>query len=142
MLNQPLIQNLLQHRLVKFAFVGGVGFLVDLAVFSFFLEWVELETFVARVIAFICAATATWFGNRTLTFSDREKESKRTQWRKSLMAACMSALPNLLVFKLIIIGFGEQGLMPYIALVAGILVGMFSNYFLSSKWVFADKKSD
>jgi len=134
-----LKHRLFQHRIVRFAIVGGFGFLVDLAVFSLFLEVLGVDTFVARVIAFICAATATWFGNRTLTFSDRKKVSKRSQWKKSLLASSFSALPNLGVFKLTLMILGDQGLMPYVALVVGILVGMFSNYFLSSKWVFADK---
>lgn len=139
LLQHTLLQQLLKHRVVKFAIVGGIGFVVDVSIFSFFLYVVELEIFPTRVIAFVCAASATWLGNRMLTFSDRKKVSRRTQWQKSLVAACCSAIPNLLVFKLCITYLGEQGIMAYVALVAGILVGMVSNYFLSSKWVFADK---
>ncbi|CCO45638.1 putative GtrA-like protein [Vibrio nigripulchritudo SOn1] len=130
-----------QHRLFKFAFVGGIGFVVDTAVFALFLYVIETPIFAARVIAFIVAATATWLGNRTLTFGDREKTDKAKQWQKHMVAAAFSAIPNLGVFKLVIAIFGEQGYMPFVALVAGILVGMFSNYFLSSKWVFADKQA-
>lgn len=138
---KALQHKLFHHRLFKFAFVGGIGFLVDTAVFSLLYYVAEMPIFSSRVIAFVLAATATWVGNRVLTFSDREKSNKAKQWQKHMVAAVCSAIPNLGVFKLVIAVFGDQGAMPFVALVAGILVGMFSNYFLSSKWVFADKET-
>ncbi len=132
--------EIMQHRLFKFAVVGGIGFLVDTAVFSLFYYLVEIPIFSSRVIAFVVAATATWAGNRAFTFGDREQSAKAKQWQKHMVAALCSAIPNLGVFKLVIFAFGDQGVMPFVALVAGILVGMFSNYFLSSKWVFANKE--
>ncbi|MBD1556428.1 GtrA family protein [Vibrio sp. S9_S30] len=131
--------KLFQHRLFKFAFVGGIGFLVDTAVFALLYYVFEMPIFSSRVIAFVLAATATWIGNRVLTFSDREQSDKAKQWQKHMVAAVCSAIPNLGVFKMVIALFGDQGAMPFMALVAGILVGMVSNYFLSSKWVFAGK---
>jgi putative flippase GtrA len=53
-----------------------------------------------------------------------------------MMSACISALPNFIVFKGVTLFLGTQGFMVYVALVLGILTGMVSNYLLSSKWVF------
>lgn len=91
---------------------------------------------VARVIAFVCAATVTWFGNRIFTFQNTEQKVAQ-QWIKFMCGASFSALPNFLVFKLLSSVLGEAGSGPLSALVAGILVGMVSNYLLSSRWVFA-----
>lgn len=53
---------------LRFCVVGAVGFVVDASVLyacAPFLGW-----YVARVISFLAAATATWFLNRRYTFTD------------------------------------------------------------------------
>lgn len=124
------------NRLVKFAIVGGIGFIVDAFVFALLFYMAGLPLYSARIVAFICAATSTWLGNRLLTFSDRSPEPKLTQWLRFMLSASVSAVPNLLVFMLITHLFGSQGITAMLALVCGVLVGMVSNYTLSSKWVF------
>ena len=126
---------------VLFAFVGCVGFAVDAAVFSLLFELVGIPVFTARIFAFVCAATTTWAGNRVLTFRHRPQTSRLSQWKKFMVAACFSALPNLLVFKISLQLLEGEQFAPYVALVLGILAGMVSNYTLSSRWVFATKKN-
>lgn len=126
---------------VLFAFVGSVGFVVDAAVFSLLFELVGSPIFTARIIAFVCAATATWAGNRVLTFRHRARVSRLIQWKKFMAVACFSALPNLLVFKVSLQLLEGGQFAPYVALVLGVLAGMVSNYTLSSRWVFATKEN-
>lgn len=123
-----------------FAFVGSVGFVVDAAIFALLFELMEITAFEARIIAFICAATTTWAGNRVLTFRHRVQTSRLTQWKKFMVASCFSALPNLLVFKVTLELLAKTQFAPYLALIFGVLAGMISNYALSSHWVFATKK--
>lgn len=133
-----------QHlKLGKFALVGGAGFMADAAVFTLCFALGELPLLFARVVAFFVAATVTWLGNRYFTFKDitivqrqRRDASLREQWLKFIASACVSSLPNFLVFKVVLLVLGTQGGSPYIALVAGVLAGMVSNYTLSSRWVF------
>ncbi|CAE6948470.1 hypothetical protein ACOMICROBIO_GDFFDHBD_03487 [Vibrio sp. B1REV9] len=124
------------RRLFKFAFVGGVGFIVDTLMFTVLYQWFGMELMIARGIAFLFAATTTWYGNRKLTFSHAEKYNSLVQWQKFMASACISALPNFIVFKGVTLILGTQDLMVYVALVMGILTGMVSNYLLSTKWVF------
>ena len=93
----------------------------------------------ARIGSFIAAATTTWFGNRVLTFGFKGKGSwsdKLIQWQKFMFSASISAVPNLLCFKLM------AELLPvftgavFIAMAVGILVGMVTNYLFSQYWVF------
>ncbi|WP_163938372.1 GtrA family protein [Paraferrimonas sp. SM1919] len=130
------MQALLNHKLFRFAIVGGGGFIVDLIVFSLLLELLGFSLGVARAIAFVVAATFTWWGNRIFTFNKAEKTSKLKQWVKFFSVACFAAIPNFLVFSLLIWLLPNDVLAPYFALVAGILVGMLFNYFFSNKWVF------
>ena len=124
------------RKLIKFALVGGAGFMVDTLIFSVLFHWFGLELMLARGIAFLFAATTTWLGNRWLTFSQAEKTNPFAQWKKSMMSACISALPNFIVFKGVTLALGTQGLMVYLALSLGILAGMMSNYLFSARWVF------
>ncbi|WP_038880558.1 GtrA family protein [Vibrio jasicida] len=126
------------HKLIRFALVGGVGFIVDTLIFSLLFHWFGLELMLARGIAFLFAATTTWLGNRWLTFSQAEKTDPFAQWQKFMVSACISAVPNFAAFKGLTLMFGAQNYMVYVALVFGILVGMMSNYLLSTKWVFSE----
>ena len=127
-------------KLIKFAFVGGIGFIVDTSIFTLCLYLLEWPLMSSRVIAFFCAATSTWLGNRYLTFSDTSQQgSKRKQWLKFMTSACISAIPNFITFKLSLEFLGSEGIWAYVALVLGILIGMISNYLLSDKWVFKAK---
>lgn len=123
------------HRLLKFALVGGIGFIADAAAFSLCFYLLEMPLITSRLISFLIAATVTWFGNRTFTFANQDSELAK-QWLKFISVACVSATPNFLTFKAIVFVFGQAGLMPMVALIVGVLVGMVSNYLFSSMWVF------
>ncbi|NVD06349.1 GtrA family protein [Vibrio sp. JPW-9-11-11] len=125
----------MNHAIVRFACVGSVGFVVDAAVFSLCFYLVGIDPFAARVVAFFCAATVTWYGNRRFTFANSQRQYL-TQWLKFLSGATVSALPNLAVFKALWLLLGGAGLAPIIALAAGVLAGMVSNYLISRRWVF------
>lgn len=136
-LNQKLQPH---HKMIKFAMVGAGGFVVDCTVFALLHYVIGLPLMSARIGAFIIAATTTWFGNRVLTFEFKEQGGwldKLIQWQKFMLSASISAIPNLLCFKLM------TELLPtftgavFIAMAVGILVGMISNYLLSQYWVFA-----
>ncbi|MHA2799192.1 GtrA family protein [Vibrio harveyi] len=123
-------------RLLTFAMVGGVGFVVDTLIFMVLFQWAGVELMIARGLAFCVAATTTWLGNRCLTFSQSTKDRAFNQWQKFMLSASISALPNFAVFKVTTLLLGTQGTTVYIALVMGILAGMVSNYLLSMHWVF------
>ncbi|HDM8059057.1 GtrA family protein [Vibrio harveyi] len=123
-------------RLLTFAMVGGVGFIVDTLIFMVLFQWAGVELMMARGLAFCVAATTTWSGNRCLTFSQSTKDRAFNQWQKFMLSASISALPNFAVFKVTTLLLGTQGTTVYIALVMGILAGMVSNYLLSMHWVF------
>ena len=126
----------MSSRLVKFALVGGIGFVADALVFATLFYYFDSPLYVARAIAFIFAATTTWLGNRILTFADCAKSAKFRQWLQFMVSATLSAIPNFIVFSAASFLLGSEGLFAMVALVLGVLAGMVSNYLLSSKWVF------
>ncbi|MCK6264645.1 GtrA family protein [Vibrio sp. ZSDE26] len=129
-----------QHRaLFKFALVGSIGFIADASLFSTALYVCDLDVLLSRVIAFFGAACVTWLGNRWYTFAHSGNVSKFHQWAKFMISASISAIPNFIAFKLVISTLGENTMTVYIALAFGVLVGMLSNFILSSRWVFRSK---
>lgn len=125
----------LNQRIVKFAAVGAAGFIVDLAVFSSLFYWLQAPLITARIFAFIAAATATYIGNRLITFEDKST-GKLRQYIKYFAVASFSAIPNLLVFRGLTIMLGEGELAIGLAFILGILAGMMFNYILSRRFVF------
>ncbi|KAB0464673.1 GtrA family protein [Vibrio kanaloae] len=127
------------HKVVRFAVVGVGGFVVDCSVFALLHYVFGVPLMIARIGSFIAAATTTWFGNRVLTFGFRGQgnwSEKLIQWQKFMFSASISAVPNILCFKLM------TGLLPpitgvvFIAMAVGTLVGMVTNYLFSQYWVF------
>ena len=89
----------------------------------------------SRVLAFWVAATTTWLGNRYFTYSylhfSNEQRNKSIQLAKHLASAHFSGGFNLATFWFLLPHTGDQ-----IGFVIGVIVGMFSNYFLSCKFVY------
>ncbi|WP_434565976.1 GtrA family protein [Vibrio chagasii] len=127
------------HKMVRFAVVGVGGFVVDCAVFALLHYIVGLPLMTARIGSFIAAATTTWFGNRVLTFGFKGQgrwSDKLIQWQKFMFSASISAVPNLLCFKLMVELLPVFTGAVFIAMAVGILVGMVTNYLFSQYWVF------
>ena len=125
-------------RLIRFSLVGITGFLVDAAVLYAAIYLLDIPALASRLIAFSCAATTTWFGNRVYTFRDRPRSGRIMQWRRFLVAAVISAIPNLLVFQVVLSLLGESALHYLLALITGISAGMLSNYCLCNRFVFPE----
>jgi dolichol-phosphate mannosyltransferase len=59
-------------QLVKFCAVGGSGYVVNLIVFSFFLQVMEVHHLLAATAAFAFAVTNNFWWNRHWTFDARD----------------------------------------------------------------------
>ena len=59
-------------QLVRFGLVGGVGFVVNVAVYTLFVHGVGIDYHVASVVAWLVAVVNNFFLNRHWTFDARE----------------------------------------------------------------------
>ncbi len=65
-----------QRQFLKFAFVGGVGFVVDAGTFFLMTHYLGLGLVIARVISsLVFGMTSTWLLNRYLTFRNQRAGS-------------------------------------------------------------------
>ncbi|MBU2021001.1 MAG: GtrA family protein [Gammaproteobacteria bacterium] len=147
-----------KHTFVRFAIVGGVGFLVDLA--SMLLLSIWLPHLVARGIAFWIAASSNWWWNRTITFTKtkpeipsikstdtcKNKKAAALQWMQFLGGSVIAFVPNWGCYLILMSQPPATPnstlilLWPYLAMIPGILIGMMLNYVLSRFWVFSPAK--
>jgi len=123
----------------QFLMVGGVAFIVDISVYLALTELLSLHYLAARVVAFLVAVGVTCFGNRTFTFSTRAKMPFLSLYKKAILAAVISFVPNVLVFWSVLT-ISPSGMISNItAFIVGTLVGIILNFILSDKYVFSSK---
>lgn len=122
---------------LRFGVVGTIGFVVDTGVLYGALA-LGMGPYLGRVPAYLTAASTTWALNRVWTFRARGAGGAvGRQW--ALFVAV-----NLLGFALnygtyaAAIGFVPlAAAYPVLAVAAGSIAGLFSNFYLSRRLVFA-----
>ena len=132
-----LLARLTQISILRFALVGALGMPVD---------WCVLQTMIhlgvardgARLIAWFCAATFTWAGNRYFTFADRRARGLAVfqEWLRFLGANSVGGVANVGTFFLLTHFAGRPFNDTNVAFVLGVLVGLVFNFTLSRKLVF------
>jgi len=131
-----LINKLFQRKIFRFATIGLIGFVVDYLTLQFFYLIIGFPIMFSRTLSFLFAVLSNWLLNRKWTFSSHQETNLKKQYSKFLMASAVAAIPNLVIFKVLIMWLPQGQLSILLALVAGILVGFVVNFLLSLKWVF------
>ncbi|QUX92234.1 GtrA family protein [Marinomonas sp. A3A] len=145
------MNSIFKHTFVRFAIVGGAGFLVDLTCMLLLSFW--LPHLVARGIAFWVAASSNWWWNRTITFTESKaqitstnKKATALQWIQFLGSSAIAFVPNWGCYLVLMSqppatpNSTLSLLWPYLAMIPGILIGMMLNYVFSRFWIFSPAK--
>ena len=142
------LRRLYQYRypvmseFVQFSFVGGTGFILDIACYYSFQYFFALEHTVARGLSFWVAASWNWFWNRTITFSNYFKDRPLGQWLAFLLVSicgfsinwgCYFMLTSYVPF------FIEN---KFLSLVLGVLAGLGFNFISSRIFIFSHIEDD
>jgi len=127
--------------LFRFAVVGTGGFVVDTAVLYSMLA-LGLDRYSGRAVSYLCAATFTWFGNRTITFADARATGARdtaAEWLRFLVSNLGGGAVNYGVYAALVSSSELVFAHPVLGVAAGALSGMTVNYFASRWLVFTSK---
>ncbi|MEN8252810.1 MAG: glycosyltransferase family 2 protein [Patescibacteria group bacterium] len=153
------IQEIIKNRVFKFAFVGGIGTLVQLLSLIIFrailpeFSWFFWTKFLlATLMAIEMAIISNFIWNNLWTFSDRKLKTSQipSKFIQFNLASLGSVLIQLVInssgefliglhdlFKLPILGFMvDTGL---IFAITGIIIGLFWNFFAYSKFIWRKK---
>jgi putative flippase GtrA len=90
-------------QLVRFAFVGGVGFLVNLAVYALFVHSVGVDFRVASVVAWLVAVLNNFVLNRHWTFDARGGRA-HAQAVRFFLVSLLAEIFSLLLLTLLVEG--------------------------------------
>lgn len=126
-------------QFVRFGFVGACGFVVDTFVLFLMHRVVGLDPYTARAISIFVAMNVTWTGNRLLTFRARAATTPGEmlgEWGRFLLTNALGALLNYAVYAAMVRFAPAPANSPYVALVAGVAVGLVFNFTLSKRLVF------
>jgi putative flippase GtrA len=126
---------LIARRLVSFTIVGAVGFAVDALVLAAAIHVLGLPPTWARIPSFLCALTATYFGNRFFTFA-QGKRPAAARFLHYVAASGFSNVLNLGIYALALALLPPLAIAPFAALVLATAVSMGASFCLYSTFVF------
>jgi putative flippase GtrA len=132
--------NLLRYRFVRFSIVGGVGFVIEATLLTYFATVPGIGAIKGRAISFPIAVVTTWWLNRTLTF-----QSTNNPHRESLryfLVQMLGAAANLGVFLALVSVFFSLRSIPVVPLFIAAIFGLLVNFTLSKKYVFAQHEKN
>lgn len=125
-------------RFLRFAIVGGIGFLIDAGLLALLYYGAGLDPFTSRLFSICASAFTTWRLNRSLTFgpSDRSQASEGLAY--ALVAAATAGF-NYLVYATLLLLLPE--LPPIAAAILATLAAMFFSYAGYSRFVFSGART-
>lgn len=125
---------LLRSQLLRFGLVGCVGFVTDAGLTLLFHGPLGLGEAPARVLAFVAAATVTWWLNRCFTF---QVQTGASSWLRYVVITSAGAAINIACYLAVLRVLGTQPLDLVAGVAVGSIVAMGFNFWVSRRWVFA-----
>lgn len=134
-----LLKKILKIKIIKFAIVGGLGTILNLAIFFLFVDILKLNEYIISSLAFVVAATQNYLLNHIWTFKEITANDKVSfwGWTKFMLSSLIGLAINLIVLKITILLFNPE--IKVIAQGVGILSGMIVNFIFSKFFVFKKK---
>jgi putative flippase GtrA len=126
-------------RFLRFAAVGVVAAGVDMAAVELAVRLLGLDLYSARVLSYLCAATAAWWLNRRIAFADRSSNNRLAEWARYLAANLLGGLINYGVYAVLVTALPVFAAHPFLAVGVGSLAGMMANFAMSQRFVFVGR---
>jgi len=131
------------RREVGLFIVGGViGLVVDAGVVQALVGLAGWNPYLARVVSFLLAATATWWWNRQYTFAHRQSgRSLPMEWLHWMGLMTAGALVNYAVYVVMLMTFPHLQRWPAVAVAVGSVVAALVNFSTARGVLFKGSKS-
>jgi len=124
------------HSLPRFAFVGGIGFLVDASLLALLHYPLGLAVLPSRLGSFTVALTTTWLLNRRISFAAQASERRLAEWLRYALVNGSGGALNLGIF-LALTSHGRGAVaQPLVALTIASAAALLFNYSGSRLLVF------
>jgi putative flippase GtrA len=127
------------QQFVRFAFIGALGFVVDLGVLYGAIALGAGYLF-GRGLSFTAAVFFTWQCNRRFTFRSGP-ESYWIEGTRYFLAMALGGVTNLAVYGSIVTFFPKNPWLPFYGVALGSIAGMVINFVGAKFWVFGAKRA-
>lgn len=125
-------------EVLLFGATGVVGYLVDVSM-TLLLE-PTLGVYIARIPAFLLAATTTWVVNRSVTFRTRQPRYSLLREYLHYLTIMLGGLAlNYIVYAIAVTLLPDEPYQLFLAVAIGSLAGMAVNYSLSRKHIYSNE---
>jgi putative flippase GtrA len=139
MTDAPIATRLpLATQMLRFGVVGTIGFLVDTATVYLAHFRFCLDLYSAGALAYLSAATTTWFLNRHVTFPEARTQQAGRQWLRFIVTQLAGFALNRGTYAAMVATFAVVRAEPVIAVAAGSLAGMTVNFLAARFLVFRE----
>lgn len=122
-------------RLLRFAAVGVVGFIVDAGILVLLVHWIDAAPLPGRIASFVTAATVTYLLNKRFTFQMSERFAV-DRWLIYVATTAIGAGINVGIYHWWISRNGDAVVHLVLGTAIGSLVAMCLNFIISSRIVF------
>jgi putative flippase GtrA len=129
-----LIRSPLLGQFLRFGTVGVLGFVIDTSI-VYGLRG-ALGLYGAGMVSYFVAATVNWACNRAWTFRGRGSRRAHREWAMFVLANGAGLVLNRGTYVALIAATPLCVAYPVVAVAAGAVAGMFSNFTLSRQLVF------
>ena len=128
---------MLRRELLLFAISGLLGFVIDSAIVQGLVSLFDANPYAARIVSFLCAATATWTFNRHYTFAGKRRYAKRrAELSRYLIAMAGGFVLNYGAYVVVLWLLPLAREWPVIGVAVGSAAGAVLNYLTSKFWIF------
>lgn len=127
----------LRRELALFAISGLLGFVIDSAIVQGLVSLFDANPYAARLLSFLCAATATWAFNRHFTFAGKSRyANRRAELTRYLIAMAGGFILNYGAYVIVLWLLPLARDWPVIGVAVGSAAGAVLNYLTSKFWIF------
>lgn len=141
---RTVTSNALVRQLTKFGLVGGVGFVVDVAVFTALRvtvlapERIHEGPLIAKVISTVIAIAVNWIGNRFWTFGPHRSARGAREGAEFVVVSLlgMGVALACLWFSRSVLGFDSVLADNIAGNVVGLVLGSAVRFLLYRHWVY------
>jgi putative flippase GtrA len=130
-----LIRSIAASSVVRFIFVGGLSFALDLGLLVFLHEVLGVELWIATPVAFVVSLVFNFLLQRIFTFQATNHRGI------SAMKYVLLVVVNILVSDFIVTGFDALGWSYMVGKATSTILTTVWNYFLYRHWIFKSTES-
>jgi dolichol-phosphate mannosyltransferase len=125
------------REFIKFAIVGGSGVLVNMGLFFILTRWINMRIEWSSPVAIEISILSNFLLNNIWTF--RRRDTDVSFLHRLLRYHMVTGLAGVVNYLILILLVRLAGMPDLLANLIGIVIGMFINFFLNSRWTWKEE---